>query len=107
MLDAIRYLVAGGISWRSMPVDFPGWDRVYAFFRRWRQHGLITEFHDRLRDRVRVREGREDGTDGRDHRRAVGEGRRDGTRRLTRLRRRQADQRAEAAHRDRLPRPTV
>ncbi|MFI6124601.1 transposase [Streptomyces sp. NPDC051064] len=59
MLDAIRYLVAGGISWRSMPVDFPGWDRVYAFFRRWRQHGLITEFHDRLRDRVRVREGRE------------------------------------------------
>lgn len=22
MLDAIRYLVAGGISWRSMPVDF-------------------------------------------------------------------------------------
>ncbi|WP_234387928.1 MULTISPECIES: transposase [Streptomyces] len=59
MLDAIRYLVAGGISWRSMPVDFPGWDRVYAFFRRGRQHGLITEFHDRLRDRVRVREGRE------------------------------------------------
>ncbi len=59
MLDAIRYLVAGGISWRSMPVDFPDWDRVYAFFRRWRQHGLITEFHDRLRDRVREREGRE------------------------------------------------
>lgn len=59
MLDAIRYLVAGGISWRSMPVDFPGWDRVYAFFRRWRQHGLINEFHDRLRGRVREREGHE------------------------------------------------
>ncbi|MCY0949832.1 transposase [Streptomyces sp. H27-S2] len=59
MLDAIRYLVAGGISWRAMPVDFPGWDRVYAFFRRWRQHGLITEFHDRLRGRVREREGHE------------------------------------------------
>ncbi|MGR4853943.1 transposase [Streptomyces sp. LARHCF252] len=104
MLDAIRYLVAGGISWRSMPVDFPGWDRVYAFFRRWRQHGLITEFHDRLRDRVRVREGREaEPTAGI----IDAEGRRDGTGRLTRLRRRQADQRAEAAHRDRLPRPTV
>ncbi|WP_151482084.1 IS5 family transposase [Streptomyces albicerus] len=59
MLDAIRYLVAGGISWRSMPVDFPDWDRVYAFFRRWRQLGLITEFHDRLRGRVRECEGRE------------------------------------------------
>jgi transposase len=41
-----------------MPADFPGWGRVYAFFRRWREHGLITEFHDRLRGKVREREGR-------------------------------------------------
>ncbi|WP_261994763.1 transposase [Streptomyces sp. ME109] len=34
MLDAIRCLVAGGISWRAMPADFPGWGRVYASFRR-------------------------------------------------------------------------
>ena len=33
--------------------------RVYAFFRRWREHGLIAEFHDRLRGKVREREGRE------------------------------------------------
>ncbi|MFE7333206.1 hypothetical protein ACFU8W_52290 [Streptomyces sp. NPDC057565] len=30
-----------------------------TFFRRWREHGLITEFHDRLRARVREHEGRE------------------------------------------------
>ncbi|WP_327411478.1 IS5 family transposase [Streptomyces sp. NBC_01233] len=59
LLDAIRYLVAGGISWRAMPSDFPAWARVYAFFRRWREHGLIAEFHDRLRGTVREREGRE------------------------------------------------
>ncbi|MEV2248086.1 IS5 family transposase [Streptomyces sp. NPDC049970] len=59
MLDAIRYLVSGGIAWRSMPVDFPAWDRVYAFFRRWLHTGLITEFHDRLRGRVREHEGHE------------------------------------------------
>ncbi|MET7498623.1 IS5 family transposase [Streptomyces sp900116325] len=59
MLDAIRYLVAGGISWRAMPADFPGWARVYAFFRRWREHGLIAEFHDRLRGKVREHGGRE------------------------------------------------
>ncbi|MGW0771837.1 transposase [Streptomyces sp. NPDC002676] len=59
LLDAIRYLVAGGISWRVTPADFPAWGRVYAFFRRWREHGLITEFHDRLRGKVREREGRE------------------------------------------------
>ncbi|EST36828.1 transposase [Streptomyces roseochromogenus] len=69
-----------------MPGDFPDWSRVYAFFRRWREHGLITEFHDRLRGRVREREGR---AYGRDHRRAVGAGRRDGAGRLTRLRRRE------------------
>ncbi|MFJ1758658.1 IS5 family transposase [Kitasatospora sp. NPDC088134] len=53
MVDAVRYLVAGGITWRAMPADFPAWDRVYAFFRRWRNNGLVAEFHDRLRDRVR------------------------------------------------------
>ncbi|MFB7495073.1 transposase [Streptomyces sp. NPDC056161] len=59
LLDAIRYLVAGGISWRALPVDFSGWGRVYAFFRRWREHGLTAEFHDRLRGKVREYEGRE------------------------------------------------
>ncbi|WP_329375946.1 IS5 family transposase [Streptomyces sp. NBC_01351] len=41
-----------------MPADFPAWDRVYAFFRRWRDNELIGEFHDRLRGQVRQREGR-------------------------------------------------
>ncbi|MBM9439942.1 IS5 family transposase [Streptomyces bryophytorum] len=59
MLDAVRYLVAGGITWRAMPADFPPWDRVYAFWRRWRDQGLIGELHDRLRDRVRQAAGRD------------------------------------------------
>jgi transposase len=44
----VLYVLDNGIKWRAMPVDFPAWDRVYAFFRRWRD-GLIAEFHDRLR----------------------------------------------------------
>ncbi|MFE2912254.1 IS5 family transposase [Kitasatospora indigofera] len=59
MFDAVRYLVAGGISWRAMPVDFPAWDRVDAFYRRWRDQGLIKELHDRLRGRVREAAGRD------------------------------------------------
>ena len=59
MVDAVRYLVAGGFPWRAMPADFPAWDRVYAFFRRWRNKGLVAEFHDRLRDRVREAAGRD------------------------------------------------
>nr|WP_256223782.1 IS5 family transposase [Streptomyces sp. ok210] len=54
MVDAVRYLVAGGITWRAMPADFPVWDRVYAFFRRQRDKGLTAEFHDRLRELVRM-----------------------------------------------------
>lgn len=58
MIDAIRYLVDNGIKWRAVPADFPPWHRVYVFFRRWRDHALIHELHDRLRDRVRTRQGR-------------------------------------------------
>ncbi|MEU9138737.1 IS5 family transposase [Streptomyces sp. NPDC048404] len=58
MMDAVRYLVAGGIAWRAMPADFSAWDRVYASFRRWRDSGLTAEFHDRLRGRVREAAGR-------------------------------------------------
>ncbi|MFI1794351.1 transposase [Streptomyces olivaceoviridis] len=48
-----------GIKWRAMPGDFPPWDRVYAFFRRWRDNALVKEFHDRLRARVREELGRD------------------------------------------------
>jgi len=59
VLDAIRYLVDNGIKWRAMPADFPPWDRIYAFFRRWRDNLLVKEFHDRLRVRVREEVGRD------------------------------------------------
>ncbi|MBN6541569.1 IS5 family transposase [Actinacidiphila bryophytorum] len=59
ILDAVRYLVDNGSKWRAMPADFPPWDRVYAFFRRWRDDCLVTEFHDRLRGQVRTRAGRD------------------------------------------------
>ncbi|MFJ5865048.1 IS5 family transposase [Streptomyces parvus] len=42
-----------------MPVDFPPWERIYAFFRRWRENLLVKEFHDRLRARVREELGRD------------------------------------------------
>ena len=59
MIDAVRYLVAGGITWRAMPADFPLWDRVYAFAKRWRVKGLLDELHNRLRGRVREDAGRD------------------------------------------------
>jgi Putative transposase of IS4/5 family (DUF4096) len=46
-VDAIRYPVDNATKRRALPADFPPGDRGYAFFRRWRDHGLATEFHDR------------------------------------------------------------
>lgn len=58
MLDAVRYVVDNGVKWVNLPADFPPFRRVHAFARRWQATGLLDEFHDRLRDRVRVKEGR-------------------------------------------------
>lgn len=40
MVDAIGYLTRYGIEWRALPVDFPPWEAVYAFFERWSERGL-------------------------------------------------------------------
>ncbi|WP_231406715.1 IS5 family transposase [Streptomyces sp. MC1] len=58
MIDAVRCLVDNGIKWRAVPSDFPPWPRVYAFFARWRDTGLVAELHERLREPVRTSEGR-------------------------------------------------
>ncbi|MFJ4806910.1 IS5 family transposase [Streptomyces murinus] len=58
VIDAVRYLVDNGIKWRAMPAGFPPWPRVYAFFTRWRDAGLVAELHERLREVVRTGEGR-------------------------------------------------
>lgn len=59
MIDAVRYLVDNGIKWRALPSDFPPWPCVYAFFARWRDAGLVTELHERLREAVRTDEDRD------------------------------------------------
>jgi transposase len=58
MSDAVRYVVDNGVKWVNLPADSPPFRRVHAFARRWQATGLLAEFHDRLRDRVRVKEGR-------------------------------------------------
>lgn len=59
VLDAVFYLVAEGVRWRSLPTDFPPWQTVYGFFSRWRDDGTWQRVHDALRDQVRVCEGRD------------------------------------------------
>ncbi|MFG2919754.1 IS5 family transposase [Kitasatospora sp. NPDC048298] len=60
MLDAVRYLVAEGVRWASLPADFPKWRAVYRFFRRWRDNDLIKELYGRLRKMLRALAGKKE-----------------------------------------------
>jgi transposase len=40
MCDAVSCVVKNGVEWRALPVDFPPWEAVYAFFERWNGRGL-------------------------------------------------------------------
>jgi transposase len=59
VLDAIFYLVRGGIAWAALPHDFPPHQTVYGIFGRWARAGAWQQIHDALRDLVRVHEGRD------------------------------------------------
>jgi transposase len=59
MCDAVSYVVKNGIQWRALPVDFPPWEAVYAFWERWNGRGLPRELIRRLRELLRARHGRD------------------------------------------------
>lgn len=58
MCDAVAYVVKNGIEWRALPVDFPPWEAVYAFYERWNGRGLPQELIRRLRELLRAHQGR-------------------------------------------------
>jgi transposase len=56
ILDAILYVVKGGIQWRLLPTDFPPWKTVYHIFRKWTLDYTWEAINARLRAHVRERE---------------------------------------------------
>jgi putative transposase len=58
IVDAIFYVVRGGIAWRMLPSDYPPWKTVYHYFRRWRMDGIWVRLHRTLRHAVRRQAGR-------------------------------------------------
>jgi transposase len=58
VLDAIFYLVRGGIAWRALPADFPPHQTVYALFRRWTRARAWCRIYAALRERARLADGR-------------------------------------------------
>lgn len=58
VLNALLYLLVGGIQWRMLPQEYPPWQSVYYYFRRWRDDGTWRRIHERLRAQVRQKAGR-------------------------------------------------
>lgn len=58
ILNAIFYVLVEGVRWRSLPGDFPAWQTVYTYFRKWRKDETWLQLHDRLRDWTRIEQER-------------------------------------------------
>lgn len=56
IVNAIFYVLRGGIAWRLLPSDFPPWQTVYRWFAAWRDSGLFEKINHALvmADRERV-----------------------------------------------------
>lgn len=58
VIDAIFYVVKGGIPWRYLPADFPPWQTVYGVFGRWQRNDTWAALNDALRILVRKAQGK-------------------------------------------------
>jgi len=58
VLNAMLYVLIGGIQWRMLPREYPNWKSVYHYFRLWRKDGTWQRLHDTLRAQVRRKAGK-------------------------------------------------
>ena len=60
MLNAVFYLLRSGCQWRMLPREFPPWSTVHHYyFRLWRLDGTWEKINAVLRQRIRIRGGRD------------------------------------------------
>jgi putative transposase len=58
VVNAILYIVVGGIQWRMLPKEYPAWQSVYGYFRVWQKDHIWQRIHDTLRAKLRRQVGR-------------------------------------------------
>jgi putative transposase len=58
VVNAVLYIAVTGAQWRMLPREYPCWQSVYGYFRRWRITGVWKRIHDTLRAQERQRIGR-------------------------------------------------
>lgn len=55
--NALMYVVKTGCQWRMLPRDFPKWQLVYYYYRKWVDEEVFDRLLDKLRSKARVRKG--------------------------------------------------
>ena len=59
VLNAIFYRTRSGCQWRMLPSDFPPWNHVWYYYRKWRNDGTLERLNTILRRAVRIKEHRD------------------------------------------------
>jgi putative transposase len=59
ILNAVYYVLKSGCQWRMLPREFPPWKTVFHYFRKWRLDGTWERLNRMMRERLRVRLGRD------------------------------------------------
>jgi len=59
ILNAIFYVVKTGSQWRMLPSDFPAWQSVYNYLRKWRLDPTLDQLHADLHRHVRQQQKRD------------------------------------------------
>jgi transposase len=59
LVNAILYMLRGGQAWRLLPHDFPPWQTVYYYLRRWQAEGVWERIHHAVLVADRERTGRD------------------------------------------------
>ena len=55
--NGLMYVVKTGCQWRMLPKEFPSWQLVYYYYRKWVEAEIFDMLLDKLRSKVRVKNG--------------------------------------------------
>ena len=53
-MNALLSVLRSGCAWRLLPADWPPWQSVCYYWRKWRRDGTLERIHAALRDELRI-----------------------------------------------------
>jgi putative transposase len=60
IINALCYLARSGCQWRLLPKEFPAWQTVYYYFRKWRENQWFIALNHNLLKKVRIQSGKQE-----------------------------------------------